>query len=88
MPARSGACAGGPAGGLAAGIYAGPLEAAAALDVTRTAIAPNPELASFYDRIFREVYAPLYGALRPINHANHPLRDVSLVAPGQDESHG
>lgn len=71
-------------GGLAAGIYAGPLEAAAALNVTRTPIAPNPELAGFYDRIFSEVYAHLYGALRPINHANHPLR----LAPGQDTPHG
>ena len=71
-------------GGLAAGIYAGPQEAAAALDVTRTLVQPNPDLVPFYDRIFGEVYAGLYGALRPINHANHPLR----LAPGQDESHG
>lgn len=71
-------------GGLAAGIYAGPQEAAAALNLKRTQVHPNPELAAYYDRIFTEVYANLYEALRPINHANHPLR----LAPGQDESHG
>lgn len=33
------------------------------------AIAPDSRRAARYDRIYREIYAPLYAALRPINHA-------------------
>ncbi len=37
-------------------------------------IEPDAGRATFYDRLYREAYAPLYDALRPINHALDALR--------------
>ena len=38
-------------------------------DVAVRTVAPDARRAARYDRMYREVYAPLYAALRPINHA-------------------
>lgn len=37
-------------------------------------IEPDQRRSAWYDRMYREVYAPLYAALRPINHALDALR--------------
>lgn len=60
-------------GGLGAGIYADARAASAALHFTRTHVAPDPELAARYERIFREVYQGIYEAMRPLHHANFAL---------------
>jgi hypothetical protein len=36
-------------------------------------IEPDVQRAARYERLYREAYAPLYGALRPINHAVEAL---------------
>jgi xylulokinase len=42
---------------------------------TRT-IEPDASRSAWYDRFYREVYAPLYGALRPIHYALAELDDI------------
>jgi xylulokinase len=60
-------------GGIGAGIYPNAPAAAAALHVTRTVIAPDAAMAEKYDAIFRNVYQDIYGATRPLHHANAAL---------------
>jgi xylulokinase len=54
-------------GGVGAGIYSDLASAARALRFSYTEILPEPAAASQYERAFRQVYQPLYAALRPLH---------------------
>ena len=55
-------------GGLGAGIFRTPAEAVGSLRYGRTVIEPDSMRVAWYDRLYREAYLPLYGALREVNH--------------------
>ena len=54
--------------GLGAGVFRSPAEAVGSLHYGRTIIEPDPARVIWYDRLYREAYLPLYGALREVNH--------------------
>ena len=54
--------------GLGAGVFRSPAEAVGSLRYGRTIIEPDPARVIWYDRLYREAYLPLYGALREVNH--------------------
>lgn len=60
--------------GLGAGAYSNLADAQQSRAVRATAVAPHAAEMAAYESIFREVYLPLYGALRPLNHAIHKLQ--------------
>lgn len=61
-------------GGLGAGVYPDVPAALAALDTRHTRVEPNPEHTALYNSYYRQVYRQIYQALRPLNHAIHPLQ--------------
>ncbi|MGL4649702.1 MAG: FGGY-family carbohydrate kinase, partial [Caldilineaceae bacterium] len=61
-------------GGMAAGLYASADAAAAALNVERSYVDPDPAQVEAYEQIFRTVYQRIYPALREVQHANFDLR--------------
>jgi xylulokinase len=67
-------------GGLGAGIYLDVADALASIRRRPRVIEPEPESAVFYDTIFRDVYAHIFQALRPLNHRIHDLTAGSAAA--------
>jgi xylulokinase len=77
----------------AAGWYPDAGQAAAAMTESGKTIAPDPEAQGLYDRIYREVYRPLFPTLRSLvdrlgeisaAHRSHPGRDIgSPIQPFQ-----
>lgn len=61
-------------GGIGAGIYADAAEASASLRFERIRVEPDPEQVEIYDRIFREVYQGIYGAVSELQKVNYELR--------------
>ena len=55
-------------GGVGAGIYPDLPNAVRSLRFAYREIGPEPAAASQYERAFRQVYQPLYAALRPLHH--------------------
>ena len=56
-------------GGLAAGLFPNLAAALAGRAGDEVTVAPEPAWAPRYDRHYRAVYRPAYGALRPLHHA-------------------
>jgi len=54
--------------GLGAGIFHTPGEAVGSLRYGRTVIEPDATRVAWYDRLYREAYLPLYGALCEVHH--------------------
>ncbi|MGH2560376.1 MAG: FGGY-family carbohydrate kinase [Thermomicrobiales bacterium] len=61
--------------GLGAGVYPDVDSAVAAVRSPPHTIAPAAQEIEQYERIYREVYAPLYDTLRPLNHRINDLCD-------------
>lgn len=51
--------------GLGAGVYPDPATAQSTLDYSTETFLPDPQLSAWYDRLYQEVYLPLYPALQP-----------------------
>lgn len=66
--------------GRGAGIYADILDAQSSLSYTATAVVPRDDEMEAYESIYRRVYLPLYGALRPLHHAIHDLQASAVAA--------
>jgi xylulokinase len=54
--------------GLGAGVFRSPAAAVGSLRYGRMVIEPDAAHVAWYDRLYREAYRPLYGALREVNH--------------------
>lgn len=55
-------------GGIGAGVYQSTDEAIANIRFTTTIVAPDLEMAAFYDRLFSDVYLQYYPAVRSLSH--------------------
>ncbi len=55
--------------GLAAGVFAGQAEALAAMRAGEVEVAPEPNEAALYERLYREVHVPATPAVRPVHDA-------------------
>ncbi len=64
-------------GGLAAGVFATPAEAVASVKQDARPLTPDPGRAAFYDRLYHDVYAPLYERLQETNAAINSLNDLA-----------
>ncbi len=64
-------------GGLGAGVYANVADALAQLQHKRTLIEPDPALAAYYDRFFKEVFQQMYPSLRPLSHSIYALQHTA-----------
>jgi xylulokinase len=53
--------------GLGVGVYRDPAQAVASLNYQDLIIQPDPILAAWYDRLYKEAYLPLYGILHDLN---------------------
>jgi xylulokinase len=51
---------------VAAGWYPDPAAAAAAMTATTDSFDPQPEAQAVYDRLYTEVYRPLFPAVQPL----------------------
>ncbi|GAB4204298.1 MAG: xylulokinase [Roseiflexaceae bacterium] len=56
-------------GGLAARLYANEAEALAAVAPSARTVAPDPQRAAFYDRLYREAFLPARAAIEPAHAA-------------------
>ncbi len=61
-------------GGLACGLYASIEDAVQSVRLASVLIAPDPDEMTVYDRLYREVYQHLYGALKPLHHTIRMLQ--------------
>ena len=59
-------------GGLAAGLFPDLETALGGLESDEATVEPEPAWVGRYDRLYRAVYRPAYGALRPLHHAARP----------------
>lgn len=57
-------------GGLGAGVYRDVPHALASLRYERRIVEPDPATRDLYERIYREVFLPLYPAVAAVNHAS------------------
>lgn len=63
-------------GGIGAGVYEDAATALLSLARRHSTVDPVESWVSLYDRIFHEVYQPLYTTLRSLNHAIHRLQQT------------
>jgi len=63
--------------GLGAGVFRAPAEAVGSLRYGRTVIEPDTARAAWYNRLYREAYLSLYGALREVNHRLAEFRPMT-----------
>jgi xylulokinase len=59
--------------GVGVGLYADGAEAFSRVYRPGRVYQPDPALAERYERLYRDVYTPLYEALRPIHHSIHDI---------------
>jgi xylulokinase len=70
--------------GIGAGVYRGPDEAVAMLRTEPRTIEPDAGDVPHYAACYRDVYLPLYDALRPLHHRIHAWSTSSTVAQAGD----
>lgn len=70
--------------GVGAGIYRSPRQALESIRLRPATIDPDPAASAVYAVLFREVFQPLYDALRPVHHRIHDWAAASdhlVLAP-------
>jgi xylulokinase len=65
--------------GLGAGVFQTPAQAVDSLQHEMAVRTPDPSRAAWYDQMYRQVYAPLYGALQDVHHA---MKEIERTGSG------
>ncbi len=68
--------------GLGTGVFSGPAEAVGSLRFEKRSLEPAPDRVEWYDRLYRDVYEPMFETLRQTHHA---LKAIQMdTGPGKE----